>query len=75
MTKTKHATKPRSVPAFIGIDLAKNSVHVHGVDESGRSCIDRKMRPAKENLWTVLKVLEGLSTNSCIQRQSRADNK
>ena len=47
MTKTKHTTKPRSVPAFIGIDLAKNSVHVHGVDASGRSCVDRKMRPAK----------------------------
>ncbi len=47
MTKMKHTTKPQSVPAFIGIDLAKNSVHVHGVDPSGRTCVDRKMRPAK----------------------------
>ena len=47
MTKTKHTTKPRSVPAFIGIDLAKNSVHVHGVDASGRSCVDRKLKPVK----------------------------
>ncbi len=51
MTKTKHTTKPKSVPAavpaFIGIDLAKNSVHVHGVDASGRSCVDRKLKPVK----------------------------
>ncbi len=47
MTKTKHTTKPRSVPAFIGIDLAKNSVHVHGIDASGRSCVDRKLKPVK----------------------------
>ncbi len=47
MTKTKHTTKPRSVPAFIGIDLAKNSVHVHGVDATGRNCVDRKLKPAK----------------------------
>ncbi len=51
MTKAKHTTKPKSVPAaapaFVGIDLAKNSVHVHGVDASGRSCVDRKMKPVK----------------------------
>ena len=47
MTKAKHTTKPESAPAYIGIDLAKNSVHVHGVDPSGRPCVDRKLKPAK----------------------------
>ena len=48
MTMAKNSTIiPRTAPAFIGIDLAKNSVHVHGVDASGRSCVDRKMKPVK----------------------------
>ena len=48
MTTAKNSTiTPRTAPAFVGIDLAKNSVHVHGVDESGRTCLDRKLKPAK----------------------------
>ena len=31
-------------PAFVGIDLAKNTVHVHGIDESGTRCLDRKIK-------------------------------
>ena len=51
MTTTKNSMNNTIVPgvalAYVGIDLAKNSVHVHGVDASGRTCIDRKMRPGK----------------------------
>jgi len=48
MTMAKNSTIiPRTAPAFVGIDLAKNSVHVHGVDGSGRTCVDRKLKPAK----------------------------
>ena len=48
MTTAKNSTNtPRTAPAFVGIDLAKNSVHVHGVDGSGHTCVDRKLKPAK----------------------------
>ena len=47
MNRTNSAIVPGTTPAYVGIDLAKNSVHVHGVDGSGRTCIDRKMRPGK----------------------------
>ncbi len=47
MNSTNSAIVPGTAPAYVGVDLAKNSIHVHGVDESGRSCVDRKMRPAK----------------------------
>lgn len=43
MTQMKHTTNSPLSPAFVGIDLAKNTVHVHGVDESGARCLDRKM--------------------------------
>ena len=46
MTKTDHGTNSQPVPAVLGIDLAKNSAHVHGIDESGRSLL-RPMRPAQ----------------------------
>ena len=49
MTTAKNSTiiPKTTAPAFVGIDLAKNSVHVHGVDEAGRTCVDRKLKPAK----------------------------
>ncbi len=47
MNRTNSAIVPGTAPAYVGVDLAKNSIHIHGVDESGRTRIDRKMRPAK----------------------------
>ena len=46
MTKTNHKSKP-AVPVALGIDLAKNTVHVHGVDAEGRTCLTRKMSPTQ----------------------------
>lgn len=51
MTRTKHTTKSQAVPAILGIDLAKRSVHVHGVDESEQPCVDRKMTPKALRKW------------------------
>ncbi len=47
MTKGKPSTITPRTPACIGIDLAKNSVHVYGVDAQGRRCVGQKMRPDK----------------------------
>ena len=47
MTTDKRNTNRGAPPAFIGIDLAKHSIHVYGVDAQGRSCVDQKMRPAR----------------------------
>ena len=48
MTTAKNSMiAPGTAPAFVGIDLAKNSVHIHGVDQTGRTCVDRKLKPAK----------------------------
>ncbi len=46
MTKTNHKSKS-AVPVVLGIDLAKNTVHVHAVDDKGRTCFSRKMSRAK----------------------------
>ena len=43
MSKANHNTKSTKPPVCLGIDLAKRSVYVHGVDESGETCVDRKM--------------------------------
>ncbi len=57
MTTAKQNTKTTTTaPAFIGIDLTKNSVHIHGVDRSGRTCSDQKLKPAK--LKTFLATLK-----------------
>lgn len=45
MTSTKHNTMPSA--AFVGIDVAKRSTHVYGVDAQGHTCVDRKMTPAR----------------------------
>lgn len=45
MTSIQHNTIP--APAFIGIDLAKRSLHVYGVDARGRPCVDRRLSPAR----------------------------
>ncbi len=57
MTTPKQNTMaPKTAPAFVGIDLAKNSVHVHGVDGSCRTCSDQKLKPAKlKTFLTTLK--------------------
>ena len=47
MTTDKRNTNCGAPPAFIGIDLAKRSIHVYGVDARGRPCVDRKMTPAR----------------------------
>ncbi len=45
MTTAKQNTKiTTTAPAFIGIDLAKNSVHIHGVDRSGHTRSDQKLK-------------------------------
>ena len=46
MTKTNHKSKP-AVPVVLGIDLAKKTVHVHGVDAKGRTCLTSKMTPTR----------------------------
>ncbi len=43
MSRVNDNTKSTRPPVRIGIDLARRSVHVHGVDESGETCVDRKM--------------------------------
>ncbi len=48
MTQARNSTiTPGTAPAFVGIDLAKNSVPVHGVDEAGGTGVERKLKPAK----------------------------
>ena len=42
MSNINKTIKSPSVPAFVGIDLAKHSVHVWGVDEAGAVCLDRE---------------------------------
>ena len=51
MTTDKRNTNRGARPAFIGIDLAKHSIHVYGVDAQGRSCVDQKMRPARVRVF------------------------
>ena len=55
MTKMNNTMKSPSVPAFVGIDLAKHSVHVRGVDEAGAVCLDKKATPKSlKRLWSNL---------------------
>ena len=68
MTRAKHTTTPESAPAFIGIDLAKNSVHVHGVDQSGRHCVDRKL---KEYLVNLAPCVVGMEACGCAHQWGR----
>jgi len=43
MARTNTTMKSTQAPTGLGIDLAKRSVHVHGVDGSGKTCLDRRM--------------------------------
>ena len=55
MTKMNNTMKSPAVPAFIGIDLAKHSVHVRGVDEAVAVCLDKKATPKSlKRLWSNL---------------------
>ena len=55
MTEMSDTMKSPSVPALVGIDLAKHSVHVRGVDEAGVVCLDQKATPRSlKRLWSNL---------------------
>jgi len=43
MSSRNTTTKTRRPPTCLGIDLARRSVHVHGVDRSGETCLDSRM--------------------------------
>lgn len=47
MTIDKRNMNRGAPPAWVGIDLAKHSIQVYGVDAQGRTCVDRKMRPGQ----------------------------
>ncbi len=52
LTKATNRTiPPRTAAAFVGMDLAKNSVPVHGVDDAGRPGVDRQRKPAKRKAF------------------------
>ena len=52
LTKATNRTiPPRTAAAFVGIDLAKHSVPVHGVDDAGRPGVDRQRKPAKRKAF------------------------
>lgn len=50
MTKRNDSATQSATPTYIGVDLAKNSIHIHGVGQDDHPCINQKMRLSKLNV-------------------------